>query len=182
MQFFQHKINPGSDKLNEQDCLNIMAKMGFVGTGYSDFAGEFSADKININDTVENKDKYIRECMDVAYKDKDWNYNQITVNNIRHFVFDMRSGDILMIPLTKQFSNEVHFAQVVNDDIINTKKDIPFFGEADIGFLRKVKILKSFEYGSLPDIIKNAIEDEKRKSTTVKIEKQEVIMAILDII
>ena len=182
MQFFQHKINPGSDKLNEQDCLNIMAKMGFVGTGYSDFAGEFSADKININDTVENKDKYIRECMDVAYKDKDWNYNQITVNNIRHFAFDMRSGDILMIPLTKQFSNEVHFAQVVNDDIINTKKDIPFFGEADIGFLRKVKILKSFEYGSLPDIIKNAIEDEKRKSTTVKIEKQEVIMAILDII
>ena len=159
-----------------------MAKMGFVGTGYSDFAGEFSADKININDTVENKDKYIRECMDVAYKDKDWNYNQITVNNIRHFVFDMRSGDILMIPLTKQFSNEVYFVQVVNDDIINTKKDIPFFGEADIGFLRKVKILKSFEYSSLPDIIKNAIEDEKRKSTTVKIENQEVITAILDII
>ena len=175
MQFFQHKINPGSDRLNEQDCLNIMAKMGFVGTGYSDFA-----DKIDINDTVENKDKFIRERMDKAYKN--WNYNQITVNNIRHFVFDMRGGDILMIPLTKQFSNEVHFVQVVNNDIINTKKDIPFFGEADIGFLRKVKILKSFEYSSLPDIIKNAIEDEKRKSTTVKIENQEVIMAILDII
>ena len=180
MQFFQHKINPGSDRLNEQDCLNIMAKMGFVGTGYSDFANEFSADKIDINDTVENKDKYIRERMDKAYKN--WNYNQITVSNIRHFVFDMRGGDILMIPLTKQFSNEVYFVQVVNDDIINTKKDIPFFGEADIGFLRKVKILKSFEYSSLPDIIKTAIEDEKRKSTTVKIENQEVIMAILNII
>ena len=87
-----------------------------------------------------------------------------------------------MIPLTKQFDNKVHFVQVVNDDIINTKKDIPFFGEADIGFLRKVKILKSFEYGSLPDVVKNAIEDEKRKSTTVKIENQEVIVAILDII
>ncbi len=180
MQFFQHKINPGSDRLNEQDCLNIMVKMGFVGTGYSDFAGEFSANKININDTVENKDKFIRERMDKAYKN--WNYNQITVNNIRHFVFDMRGGDILMIPLTKQFDNKVHFVQVVNDDIINTKKDIPFFGEADIGFLRKVKILKSFEYGSLPDVVKNAIEDEKRKSTTVKIENQEVIVAILDII
>lgn len=179
MQFFQHKINPANDSLNERDCLNIMAKMGFVGTGYSDFAGKFPADKININDTVENKDKCIREYMDKAYKD--WSYNQITVNNIRHFVFDMRDGDILMIPLTKQFGNEVYFVQVVKDDIINTK-DIPFFGKADIGFLRKVKILKSFEYGSLPDIIKTAIEDEKRKSTTVKIENQEVIMAILDII
>lgn len=180
MRFFQHKINPANDRLNENDCLNIMVKMGFVGTGYSDFAGHFLIDNIDANNTIENKDKYIRECMDAAYKD--WKYNQVTVNNIRHFIFDMRGGDILIIPLTKQFNNEVYFVQVIDDDIINAKRDIPFFGEADIGFLRKVKMLKCFKYDLLPDIIKKSIEDEKRRNTTVKIENQDVIAAIIDII
>lgn len=167
MNFWLHKINPG--QTNETNCFNVLTKLNLLATGYSDMAEVFIYDP---ND----KEQSIAKAMDKKYPD--WNYNHVTRNNLLNFIYEMKKGDIVIIPLTKEYNNEIYIYKVISEKVINVQNgEIPQIA-SDIGFLHLAEFIKKFEFNDVSEELRNFIEENKGKNTTIKINSIDVINLI----
>lgn len=166
MNFWLHKINPS--KNNETNCFNLL-KLNLMATGYSEMA------KIFIYDPYD-KEQSITKAMDE--KHPDWNYNHVTKTNLLNFIYEMKKDDIVVIPLTKEYNNEIYIYQIISNKAINVQNgEIPQIA-SDIGFLQLVKFIKKIEFDNASDELKEVIETNKGKNTTIKITDINIINSI----
>lgn len=166
MKFWLHKINPGQN--NEENCFNIL-KLNLLATGYSDMARSFIYNPNNKLQSV--KEALDKEC-------SDWNYNYVTENNIKNFVYEIKKNDIVVIPLTQKYDNEIYICQIISDKVINVQNgEIPQIA-SDIGFLHLIKFIRKMKFTEADEKLQNFIEENKRMNTTIEIDDLDVIKTI----
>lgn len=174
MNFWLHKINPSQNSNNEYYLYNLLTKFHILGTGYSDLDG-YSIDAIkNLPDDT------LKKIIDDLWGS---NVNSVTIYNIKNFVSYMKSGDIVMIPLTKAHDNDVIFVKIIDNNAINSAADAKaLIKNEDIGFIRNVEILKECKFDELNENLQNFITSNLRSNTTIKINQDEICDYIVDMI
>ncbi|QKF64053.1 hypothetical protein [Campylobacter corcagiensis] len=167
MKFWLHKINPSQS--NETNCFNLLIKLNLLATGYSDMAKSFIYDPNNKLQSV--KEALDKEC-------PGWNYNYVTENNVINFVYEIKKNDIIVIPLTQEFDNEIYICQIISNKVINVQNgEIPQIA-SDIGFLHLVKFIKNIKFNQASQKLQALIENNKRKNTTIEINDLDIIKTI----
>ena len=163
MKFWLHKINPGQN--NETNCFNIL-KLNLLATGYSDMARSFI---YNPNDKLQSiKEALDKEC-------PDWNYNCVTENNIINFVYEIKKNDIVAIPLTQKYDNEIYICQIISDKAINVQNgEIPQIA-SDIGFLHLIKFIRKMKFTEADEKLQNFIEKNKKINTPTQLAKFKIL-------
>lgn len=120
-----------------------------------------------------NKLQSVKEA--INKESPSWNYKYLTENNIINFVYEIKKNDIIVIPLTQKYNNEIYICQIISDKVINVQNgEIPQIA-SDIGFLHLIKFIRKMKFTEADEKPQNFIEENKRMNTTIKIDDLNII-------
>ncbi|MDU5326004.1 hypothetical protein [Campylobacter ureolyticus] len=120
-----------------------------------------------------NKLQSVKEA--INKESPSWNYKYVTENNIINFVYEIKKNDIIVIPLTQKYNNEIYICQIISDKVINVQNgEIPQIA-SDIGFLHLIKFIRKMKFTEADEKPQNFIEENKRMNTTIKIDDLNII-------
>lgn len=174
MNFWVNKIIPARDDFQEKVSLKLLKYFDYISIGFHEFAKEFPLEFINNTEKHKKISKFYLEKLN------DWFSKPAYNGQILNFICEMQINDIVLIPLTKQYNQDIYFVRIESDCINIAKNEMlkTLTDSQILGFARKVKVLYKCTYDNLPEnlkIMKNYPRTNKNYN-----EKTQIILDFLD--